>query len=484
MQRLANCINGEFAPSESGQWIDVTEPATGAVYAQAPASDAQDIDRAVAAAKNAYPAWSSTPAAERSRLMLRLADLIERDLESLARAESVDTGKPIELAGRIDIPRAAANLRFFATAILHDEGVAHHTDGQSLNYTLRKPRGVAGLISPWNLPLYLLTWKIAPAIATGNTCVAKPSEVTPMTAHMLGSLVIEAGIPPGVVNIVHGMGDGAGAALVEHPDVPTLSFTGSTRVGSWIGARAGDMLKRVSLELGGKNPNIVFADADLEQAVPTAVAAAFTNQGQICLCGSRILVERSRHDEFVDRLVAQADRFAPADPSEDGTRFGALTSEPHLRKVETAVNEARRLGGVIRCGGERVSLAGRCAGGYFYAPTVITGLDPSCSVQQEEIFGPVVTVTPFDSDEQAIEIANGTRYGLAAMVWTQNLTRAHRVASRLETGIVWVNCWMLRDLRTPFGGAKQSGVGREGGRDALRFFTEPTNVCIKLGDTT
>lgn len=484
MQRLANFIDGAFSAPATDRWIDVFEPATGEVYAQAPASGAQDIECAVRSAERAFPEWSSLPASERSRHMLRLADLIERDLERLARAESVDTGKPVALARRVDIPRAAANLRFFATAILHDESAAHHTDARTLNYTLRKPRGVAGLISPWNLPLYLLTWKIAPAIATGNTCVAKPSEVTPMTAHLLADLIAESGLPAGVVNIVHGAGDDAGGVLVEHPRVPTVSFTGSTRVGRWIGARAGDMLKRVSLELGGKNPNIVFADADLDRAVPNAAAAAFTNQGQICLCGSRLLVERSLHDAFVERLVERARRLEPGDPNEDDTKFGALTSEPHLEKVEAAVHAARELGGRVLCGGERAKLTGRCARGFFYTPTVITGLDPDCAVQQEEIFGPVVTVTPFDGEDHAIEIANGTPYGLASMVWTRDLDRAHLMSARLETGIVWVNCWMLRDLRTPFGGAKQSGVGREGGNDALRFFTEPTNVCISLGETS
>ncbi len=482
MQRLANSIDGAFVGPATGEWIDVYEPATGKVYAQAPASDARDIDLAVAAATRAFPAWAATPANERSRLMLRLADLIDRDCESLARAESIDTGKPISLARRVDIPRAAANVRFFATAILHDSSDAYHTDGQALNYTLRKPRGVAGLIAPWNLPLYLLTWKIAPAIATGNTCVAKPSEVTPMTAHLLGILITEAGLPPGVVNIVHGDGANAGAALVEHPDVPTISFTGSTRVGSWIASRAGERLKRVSLELGGKNPNIIFADADLEQSIPTAAAAAFTNQGQICLCGSRILVERSIHDEFIERFIRHAKKLRPGDPSDEATQFGALTSEPHLQKVESAVGQARRAGGKILCGGARTELAGRCESGWFYPPTVIAALAPDCPVQQEEIFGPVVTVTPFDSNDEAVSIANSTPYGLAAMVWTRDITRAHKTAARLDAGIVWINCWMLRDLRTPFGGAKQSGVGREGGSDALRFFTEPTNVCVRLGD--
>ncbi|MFI4896327.1 MAG: aldehyde dehydrogenase [Phycisphaerales bacterium JB059] len=487
-ERLTTLINNEPVPAASGARIDVVEPATGVVYASVPDSDAADIDAAVSAAKGAFPAWSQTPPAERSRLILRLADLIERDLESLARLESIDSGKPIALARSVDIPRAAANFRFFATAILHTESAAHQSNlpgpGGSihaLNVTLRKPRGVAGLISPWNLPLYLLTWKIAPAIATGNTAVAKPSEVTPLTACRLGELAVEAGFPPGVLNIVHGRGAGAGAPLVSHPDVPTVSFTGGTETGRAIAHAGADTFKRISLELGGKNPNLVFADADMDEAVATGVRAAFTNQGQICLCGSRLLVERSIHDEFVDRLVAGAKARRVGDPLEESTEHGALVSEDHLAKVDAYVRLARELGGEIRCGGKRADPPNdRCRQGAFYEPTVITGLDPACRPQQEEIFGPVVTVTPFESEDEAVAIANSTPYGLASMVWTSRLNRAHRVAERLDAAIVWVNCWMLRDLRTPFGGMKHSGLGREGGKDALNFFTEPKNVCIKL----
>lgn len=481
MQRLANYIDGERVDPIGGAWIDVTEPATGAVYAQAAASDASDVDRAVGAASGAFGAWSSMPAQGRSDIMMRVADLIDRETDRLALAESIDNGKPLSLAKKIDIPRAAANFRFFAGAILHSESSSHETDRQTLNYTLRKPRGVAGLISPWNLPLYLLTWKIAPAIAAGNTCVAKPSEVTPMTAHLLCDLLDEAGMPPGVVNIVHGMGDPAGKAIVEHPDVPTLSFTGSTGVGRWIGQVGGDMLKRVSLELGGKNPNVIFADADMDKAIETATRAAFTNQGQICLCGSRLLVQRSVFDEVVAGVVERAKRLVPGDPLEPETGFGALVSADHLDKVDASVQRARELGGTVRCGGVRAAPAsGRCAEGFFYAPTVITGLDPMCEVEQNEIFGPVVSITPFDTEAQAVAVANSTQYGLASMVWTRDLSRAHRVAGAIDAGIVWVNCWLVRDLRTPFGGMKQSGVGREGGWDALRFFTEAKNVCLQI----
>lgn len=490
MERLTNFIAGEHAPPLSGRWLDVTEPATGKTYAQAPDSDGTDIERAVEAARATFPAWSAVPAIDRAMALFRLADLINANAERLARAESVDTGKPIALARRVDIPRSAVNFRYFAGAVLHAAGEMFETDSpavggaeRAINYTLRRPRGVAGLISPWNLPLYLFTWKIAPALATGNTVVAKPSEVTPMTAHLLANLAREAGIPAGVLNIVHGRGDEAGAALVSHPDVPTISFTGSTRVGRWIGATAGGLLKRVSLELGGKNPFVVFEDADVDLAAETAARAAFTNQGQVCLCGSRLIVHRALADRIVDALAAWCAKVRIGDPLDDATAFGALTSEDHLHKVAGMVEEARRLGGRIVCGGGRVPqdrLPARCKDGYFYLPTVITGLDPACRVEQEEIFGPVVTVQTFETEEQALALANGTPYGLAATVFTRNLSRAHRVAAGLDAGVVWVNCWLLRDLRTPFGGMKQSGVGREGGAEALRFFTEPRNVCVRV----
>jgi len=497
MQTIRNFINGRFADPQGGAWLDNCEPAVGAVYSRVADSDERDIAAAVAAAKNAFPAWSAAPSTERSRVLLRLADLIDRDREKLARAESIDTGKPIALARTVDIPRAAANMRFFATAILHESGEFFETDmpaaptpgaassaqaQRALNYTLRRPRGVAGCISPWNLPLYLFTWKIAPALATGNTVVGKPSEVTPMTASMLAELSVEAGLPPGVLNIVHGRGDRAGAALVQHPDVPAITFTGSTKVGGWIGETCGRMFKRVSLELGGKNPCIVFADADFDAALETGVRAAFSNQGQICLCGSRMLVQRGIFDRFVEGLVAGARALRIGDPMEDSTRHGAQVSAPHLAKIESYVELARQLGGKIHCGGRRVpadNLPSRCRGGYFFEPTVITGLANDCRVIQEEIFGPVVTVQPFDTEAEAVALANSTPYGLAASLWTGDAGRAHRVAAAIDAGIVWVNCWMLRDLRTPFGGMKNSGIGREGGVEALRFFTEQKTVCVR-----
>jgi len=472
---LGNFIGGRFVPPHSAAYIDDINPATEEVIAAIPDSDGQDIDDAVAAAREAFPSWSRTPAAERSRLLLKLADLIEQNLEQLARLESEDNGKTISLARRLDIPRAVLNFRFFATGILHQSSEAHTTDGMALNYTLRQPLGVAGLISPWNLPLYLLSWKIAPAIATGNTCVAKPSELTPLTANRLAELSIEAGIPPGVINIVHGYGNKAGRALTSHPDVPLISFTGGTVTGAAVATNASPRFKKISLELGGKNPNLIFADADLDDAVATTIRSSFWNQGEICLCGSRIFVERAVYDAFLERFVAATEKLKIGDPLDETTDVGALISAEHLKKVTGYIELAKQEGGTIVTGGRRVDRRG-----YFVEPAIITGLGTNCRVLQEEIFGPVVTVTPFDGEEEAIAFANSTRYGLASTVWTRDLQRAHRVAAAIDSGTVWINCWLLRDLRVPFGGMRESGVGREGGFESLNFFTEAKNVCVKL----
>jgi aminomuconate-semialdehyde/2-hydroxymuconate-6-semialdehyde dehydrogenase len=472
---VANFVGGEHVPPAGGRYLDNFCPSTGEPMGEIPDSDERDVDAAVAAARRAFPSWSATPAAERSRLLLRVADLIEENRDELARLESLDSGKPLSLAKRLDIPRAVANFRFFATAILHASTDAHVTDSTALNYTLRQPLGVAGLISPWNLPLYLLTWKIAPAVAAGNTCVAKPSELTPATASALTRLINEAGVPPGVVNIVHGLGGKAGQALTAHRDVPLISFTGGTVTGAKVAAAAAPLFKKLSLELGGKNPNVVFADADLDEAVATSIRSSFWNQGEICLCGSRIFVERSIHDRFVESFIAATRKLRIGDPLDESTDVGALISEAHLQKVLGYVDLARSEGGTIATGGRRADRPG-----WFVEPAVITGLDCDCRVLQEEIFGPVVTITPFDGEEEAIRFANSTKYGLSASVWTRDLQRAHRVASSLDAGTVWINCWLLRDLRVPFGGMKASGVGREGGFESLNFFTEAKNVCVKL----
>jgi aminomuconate-semialdehyde/2-hydroxymuconate-6-semialdehyde dehydrogenase len=477
--RIQNFINGEFVEPVGGKYLDNIEPATGKPYSLVADSDAGDVEAAVAAAEKAFVDWSKKSAAERSKVLLRIADLIERDLEKLARAESIDTGKPLSLARTLDIPRAASNFRFFATAILHTESEAHITDNVAFNYTLRQPRGIAGLISPWNLPLYLLSWKIAPAIAVGNTAIAKPSELTPMTAYMLCEIVREAGLPNGVLNIVHGTGPNVGFAITAHPKINTISFTGGTATGRKVAEACAPLFKKVSLELGGKNPNIIFAEADLDAAISGSVRSSFANQGQICLCGSRVFVERSAYKDFVQRFIEKVSQLKMGDPLDEKTDQGAIASKTQLDKIKFYVDLARKEGGKIALGGKTPeSINERCRDGYFFQPTVITGLPVSCRTNREEIFGPVVTITPFDNEEEVITHANDCDYGLASSVWTQNLTRAHRVAERINTGTVWVNCWLLRDLRVPFGGMKQSGVGREGGEEALRFFTEPKNVCI------
>jgi len=477
--QIQNFIDGHFVRPTNGRYLDNIEPATGKTYSQVPDSDAADVELAVAAAEKAFPLWSRTTAAERSRVLLRIADLIDRDLEKLARAESIDTGKPISLARSLDIPRASSNFRFFATAILHTENEAHVTDGVAFNYTLRQPRGVVGLISPWNLPLYLLSWKIAPAIAVGNTAVAKPSELTPMTAYLLGAICQEAGLPNGVLNIVQGTGPNVGAVITAHPKVGTISFTGGTVTGRKVAEAGAPLFKKISLELGGKNPNIIFADADLDAAIAGSVRSSFANQGQVCLCGSRVFVERPLYDEFVRRFTARVSQLEQGDPLESATEQGAIVSKMQLEKVKFYVDLAREEGGDVVLGGFRSAPPNeRCRDGYFFPPTIITGLPVSCRVNREEIFGPVVTITPFESEEEVIRYANDVDYGLSSSVWTQNLSRAHRVAEQIHTGTVWINCWLVRDLRVPFGGMKQSGVGREGGEEALRFFTEPKNVCI------
>lgn len=477
---LSNYINGALVAPTTGNYLDVINPATGKVFAKLPASNADDVEQAVAAAKAAFPTWSKMSIDKRSAILSKIADLIDANLDELALAESTDNGKPLKLAKSVDIPRASSNMRFFAHAITQFSSESHFMEHEpAINFTLRRPYGVAGCISPWNLPLYLFTWKIAPALATGNTVVAKPSEITPYTAYLFSKLCIEAGLPAGVLNIVHGTGPDCGNAIVSHTDIPIISFTGGTSTGRHIASVAAPMFKKMSLELGGKNPNIIFDDCNFENALRTTVGSSFANQGQICLCGSRIFIQRSIYNKFRDALVERVQKLKVGNPLDETTNTGAVVSEPHMNKVLSYVELAKEEGGNILCGGYRVRPEGEFENGFYIAPTVIENLSHTCRTNQEEIFGPVVTLTPFDTEEEVIEMANSTTYGLAASVWTENINRANRVSEQLKSGIIWVNCWLLRDLRTPFGGMKQSGVGREGGLEALRFFKEPKNVCIK-----
>ena len=476
---IKNFINGKFVNPLTKDWINNYNPSSGEIYGQIPNSSKKDIDIAYSAAKLAFQSWSNTTLEERSRILIKISDLIEVNLKSLAEAESKDNGKPIHLAKSVDIPRAASNFRFFGNAITQFASESHESIGdRAINYTLRQAIGVVGCISPWNLPLYLFTWKIAPALATGNCVIAKPSEITPMTAYLLGKICNKAGLPKGVLNIVHGLGSTTGQAIIEHPNIKAISYTGGTTTGARIAQIAAPMFKKISLELGGKNPNIIFADCDYNDMLKTTIKSSFANQGQICLCGSRIFVEASIYDKFKKDFIEKVKQLNVGHPSKTTTNIGALVSESHLNKVLSYIDVAKQEHGKILYGGEKVNVK-NYEKGYYLKPTVIEIKDDKCLVNQEEIFGPVVTIMPFKTEDEVLQMANNVKYGLSATLWTNNLKRSMRMSNALQVGIVWVNTWMMRDLRTPFGGVKNSGVGREGGFEALRFFTEPKNVCIK-----
>jgi aminomuconate-semialdehyde/2-hydroxymuconate-6-semialdehyde dehydrogenase len=478
MNRIQNFINGSYCDPAKGNYIDNYEPATGLVYCQIPDSTEEDIAQAVASAEKAFPIWSTMSGEERGAILMRISLGIEKRMDEFVAAESRDNGKPLSLAAHVDIPRAVSNFHFFATACEHVSSESHLMEGVGVNFTTRKPIGIVGCISPWNLPLYLFSWKIAPALAAGNCVIAKPSEITPYTAYLLGEVIKESGMPDGVLNIVHGTGGKTGDAIVKHPKIKAISFTGGTKTGEYIARTAGPMFKKLSLELGGKNPNIIFADCDFDEMIKTTIRSSFANQGQICLCGSRIFIERPIYEKFKTAFVERVKQLTVSYPTDKNAKMGALVSLPHLEKVISYVRLAEEEGGSVLTGGERVFLPEPYNNGYYLAPTVIEGLAYDCRTNQEEIFGPVVTITPFDTEDEVLMMANSTQYGLSATIWTNDLKKAHRVADKVQAGVVWMNSWLVRDLRTPFGGVKASGVGREGGWEAMRFFTEAKNIFI------
>jgi aminomuconate-semialdehyde/2-hydroxymuconate-6-semialdehyde dehydrogenase len=476
---IENFIDGQYQAPINNNYLDNIEPATGLVYGKIPNSNGADVEQAVAAAERALPAWRALGLEERAGYLMAIAQEIENQLEPLAFAEATDNGKPVALARMVDIPRAASNFKFFAHACSQFASESHAIANTAINYTLRQPVGIVGCISPWNLPLYLFTWKIAPALAAGNCVIAKPSEITPKTAAMLGVICQKVGLPKGVLNILHGTGASIGSAICNHPKIKAISFTGGSATGAAIATQLAPKFKKLSLELGGKNPALIFDDCNFENTIEEVFRASFANQGQICLCASRLYIQRGIYEKFKAALVAKAQALVPQDPLQEETKMGAIVSKAHLEKVLGYINLAKQEGGIILAGGEQVQLSGRCTQGYFLQPTIIEGLNNNASCNQQEIFGPVITLQVFDTDEQALALANESQYGLAATIWTQNINRAHQLAEQINTGIVWINCWLLRDLRTPFGGMNHSGVGREGGLEAMRFFTEPKNVCIK-----
>lgn len=480
MEKLKNYINGILTTPYTNNYINDHNPATGEVFTMIPDSNFEDVEIAVQSAEKAFKGWSEMEVEKRSDYLMKIADLIKKNSEKFAHAETTDNGKPLWLSRSVDIPRAIKNFEFFASAIKHFSSESHLTDNEALNYTLRQPLGIVGAISPWNLPLYLFTWKIAPALAAGNCVIAKPSEITPLTAYMLAEICIEANLPDGVLNIIHGYGHTAGLAIVSHPKVKAITFTGGTKTGQEIARVAAPMFKKLSLELGGKNPNIIFADCKYEEMLESTIQSSFRNQGEICLCGSRIFVEKRIYDKFKTDFVEKVKQLKVGDPLDENSNLGAIVSKQHYEKILDYINLAVKDKGRILCGGRALKLEGRCRDGWFIEPTVIEGLSHECRINREEVFGPVVTLIPFETEEEVLMMANSTEYGLASIIWTENLSRAHRMSAEIKSGIVWINCWMLRDLRTPFGGVKNSGVGREGGVEALRFFTEAKNVCVKL----
>jgi 5-carboxymethyl-2-hydroxymuconic-semialdehyde dehydrogenase len=477
--RIRHFIDGEFVDSIGGETFDVLDPVSNETYVQAAAGQKADVDRAVAAARRAFTdgPWPRMLPRARARVLHKIADLVESRDARLAELETFDTGLPITQAlGQAQ--RAAENFRFFADLIVAQSDDTYKVPGRQVNYVNRKPIGVAGLITPWNTPFMLESWKLAPALATGNTVVLKPAEFTPLSASLWAEIFREAGVPDGVFNLVNGLGEEAGDALVKHPDVPLISFTGESRTGQIIFANAAPFLKGLSMELGGKSPAVVFADADLDSALDATVFGVFSLNGERCTAGSRILVERSIYDDFVERYAERARNIVVGDPHDPKTEVGALVHPEHYEKVMSYVEIGRGEGRLVAGGGRPEGLET----GNYVAPTVFADVAPDARIFQEEIFGPVVAITPFDTDEEALELANGVKYGLAAYIWTNNLKRAHNFSQAVEAGMVWLNSNNVRDLRTPFGGVKASGLGHEGGYRSIDFYTDQQAVHITLNE--
>ncbi|WP_438994940.1 aldehyde dehydrogenase [Poseidonia sp.] len=479
MKPLLNYIGGSFVPAHSGDTLNNLNPATNEVITTIPRSMSSDVAQATLAAVAAEASWKATPFEERILWLDRIADALEAKAEQIAQLETTDTGKPISLSRRVDAARSVSNFRFFAHHAREQEPMKFEANG-AINYVHRSPVGCVGLITPWNLPLYLLTWKVAPALLMGNTIVAKPSEMTPLTANLLAETLDELNLPAGVFNLVHGLGPEVGQAIVEHPDIKAISFTGGTSTGKIVAATAAPMFKKLSLELGGKNATIILDDAPVDDIIDDIVRASFTNSGQVCLCGSRVLIPESRYDEVSSKFVAGVERLKLGNPLDEDTQMGAVISLDHLEKVESYIRLGIKEGGTLLTGGTKANagVSGVHAEGAFLRPTVIGGLTHTSRTATEEIFGPVVTLHAYKDEDEAVTMANCTDYGLAGSVWTADIERGRAFAERMETGIVWVNTWLNRDLRTPFGGVKQSGVGREGGDWSMSFFSEMTNVCV------
>ena len=477
MIKISNYINGQLE-NNSSNFIDVFNPSIGKVYAQCQDSSKKDLNKAIKSSENSFLEWSNKKQQDRSDFLFLIADLIEDRLDEFAEAESIDNGKPYTLSKSLDIPRSIKNLRFFAKIALEVEDPIYHQK-DIISHILREPIGIVGTISPWNLPLYLFTWKIAPALVSGNCVIAKPSEITPYSAYLFSKVCMEAQLPPGVLNILHGRGELIGSEIVKHKKIKAISFTGGTKTGKKIAKETSKKMKKISLEMGGKNPVIIFDDCDYSKMINSILKSSFLNQGQICLAGSRIYIQDTIYEKFKKDFLIRIKKMKIGNPFKKNIDQGAIVSLQHLNKLKKYVEYAKNQQGKILIGGEKPDIKGKCSSGWYFYPTVIEDLPQDSNLNQDEIFGPIVTISKFSSNEEVVKMANNTDYGLAAIIWTENLIKANKLSKVLESGLVWINCWLERDLRTPFGGIKNSGFGKEGGKYALDFFTEPKNVCIK-----